>query len=163
MPWLLGIALLISLRTIQRHHFENEEFQCFSPASLLKCSPPSSDLSLSFNRFLSLLVSIIQCSLHFTCGRGRFTLEVLSVQLPQRAEDRKWNGYSSLKMLFFNEGRRVTAVSRTNRGAWFCGISVCDRGKEKGKHQVNMPVCLPAISGTRLPETEPRSCLSRYL
>lgn len=165
MPWLLGVALLLSLKekTIQRHLFENEEFQYLSPASLLKGNTPSSVLSLSFNRFLSLLASIILCSLHFTSGRGRFTTELLSVRLPQRAEDTKWNGYSSLRMVFFNEGYRVTAVSRTNRGAWICGISVCDRGKEKGKHQVNMPVCLPAISGTRLPETKLRSCLSRYL
>lgn len=53
--------------------------------------------SLSFNRFLSPLTNIILCSLHFTSGRGRFTTEVLSIQLPQRTDDRKRNGYSFLK------------------------------------------------------------------
>lgn len=99
MPWLLGLALLISLKqkTKQRRLFENEKFQYLSPASPLKGNISSSVLCLSFNHFLSPLRSIILCSSRFTSGRGRFTTEALSIQLSQRTDDRKRNGYSFWK------------------------------------------------------------------
>lgn len=36
-----------------------------------------------------------------------------------------------LEMLLFNEGHGVTAVSRTNRGAPCCRISLCREAKRK--------------------------------